>query len=54
MKSIFIKPKKNIELVARSSHWVQNREGYHTMERNERVDDFNSKSMNILKKNLII
>ena len=50
MKSIFIKPKKNIELVARSSHWVQNREGYHTMERNERVDDFNSKSMNILKK----
>ena len=50
MKKISIKSKSNIELVERSSHWVQNRKGYFTMERNERVDEFSSSSMNILKK----
>ena len=48
MKKLLIKPKKNVQLVPRISHWIKNREGYFTMERNERVDDFNSDTMRIL------
>ena len=49
MKKFIIRSKKSIQLVPRSAHWVKNREGYVTMERNERVDDFKSSTMNILK-----
>ena len=50
MKKNTIKAKSNIQLVPRSAHWVKNREGYFTMERNERVDEFSKNVMGVLKK----
>ena len=35
-----IKPKKFVYYVERKPHWLSNRQGFFTMERNERVDDF--------------
>ena len=35
-----ILPKKFVYYVERKPHWLSNRQGYFTMERNERVDDF--------------
>ena len=37
-----IKPKKFVNYVERKPHWLSNRQGFYTMERNERVDDFQS------------
>lgn len=46
-----IVPKSSISLVPRAPHWIQNRQNYYTMERNERVDEFDKKTLsNILKK----
>ncbi len=47
-----IKPKKNIFFVERKPHWLSSRQGYFTMERNERVDEFSKSFMNTLKKEL--
>ena len=47
-----IKPKKNIFFVERKPHWLSSRQGYFTMERNERVDEFPNSFMSTLKKNL--
>ena len=47
-----IKPKKNIFYVERKPHWLTSRQGYYTMERNERVDEFPKKFMNDLKKEI--
>ena len=47
-----IKPKKNIFFVERKPHWLSSRQGYFTMERNERVDEFPNSFMRALKKNL--
>ena len=41
MKKFIIRSKKSIQLVPRSAHWVKNREGYVTMERNERLTILN-------------
>jgi len=43
-----IKPKKFVNLVLRQPHWLSNREGFYTMERNERVDEFSKKEMSKL------
>ena len=46
-----IVPKSSVSLVPRAPHWIQNRQSYYTMERNERVDEFDKKILsNILKK----
>ena len=45
-----IKPKKFVYYVERKPHWLSNRQGYFTMERNERVDDFSKSFMSKLKK----
>ena len=50
MSKFIPKPKVNIDYVPRLSHWVKDRESYFTMERNERVDEFNISTMKILKK----
>ena len=47
-----IKPKKFVYFVERKPHWLSNRQGYFTMERNERVDDFSKTFMNKLKKEI--
>ena len=44
-----IKPKKFVYFVERKPHWLSNRQGYFTMERNERVDEFPKKFMKKLK-----
>tara|TARA_B100000029_G_C17605918_1_gene967380 strand:- start:5244 stop:6317 length:1074 start_codon:yes stop_codon:yes gene_type:complete len=44
-----IKPKKFVYFVERKPHWLSNRQGYFTMERNERVDDFPKSFMKKLK-----
>ena len=40
-----IKPKKYTNYVPRLPHWISNREGYYTMERNERVEDFTNQEL---------
>lgn len=40
--------KKNINFVPRLPHWISNRENFYTMERNERVEDFQSKHLKSL------
>ena len=46
-----IAPKSSISFVPRQPHWIQNRRKYYTMERNERVDEFDKKIvLNIFKK----
>ena len=47
-----IKPKKFVYYVERKPHWLSNRQGYFTMERNERVDDFPKFFMNKIKKEI--
>ena len=47
-----IKPKKNIFYVERKPHWLSSRQGYYTMERNERGDEVPKKFMNDLKKEI--
>lgn len=47
-----ISPKKHINFVPRQPHWLSNRRGYFTMERNERVDDFSKKIMSKVKSEL--
>ena len=47
-----IKPKKFVYYVERKPHWLSNRQGYYTMERNERVDDFPKSFMSKLKKEI--
>ncbi len=47
-----IKPKKFVYYVERKPHWLSNRQGYFTMERNERVDDFPKFFMRKLKKEI--
>lgn len=37
--------KKNISFVPRLPHWISNREKFYTMERNERVEDFQNKHL---------
>jgi histidinol-phosphate aminotransferase len=44
-----IKPKKFVNFVERQPHWLSNRQGYFTMERNERVDEFPKTFMKELK-----
>ncbi len=44
-----IKPKKFVYYVERKPHWLDSRQGYFTMERNERVDEFPKNFMNKLK-----
>ena len=44
-----IKPKKFVYFVKREPHWLSNRYGYFTMERNERVDDFPKSFMKKIK-----
>ncbi len=44
-----IKPKKFVYFVERQPHWLSNRQGYFTMERNERVDEFPKSFMKKLK-----
>ena len=44
-----IKPKKSVYFVQRKPHWLSNRQGYFTMERNERVDDFSRSFMKKIK-----
>ena len=40
--------KKNINFVPRLPHWISNREKFYTMERNERVEEFQSKHLKSL------
>ena len=40
--------KKNINYVPRLPHWISNREKFYTMERNERVEEFQSKHLKSL------
>ena len=49
-----IKPKKFVYYVERKPHWLSNRQGYFTMERNERVDEFSKKLMNKIRSPLVI
>jgi histidinol-phosphate aminotransferase len=42
-----ITPKKFVNYIPRTPHWLVDRQGYYTMERNERVDEF---SQSIMKK----
>ena len=49
MSKFIPKAKANIDFVPRLSHWVKDRESYYTMERNERVDEFNLNTMKVLK-----
>ena len=49
-----IKPKKFVYFVERQPHWLSNRQGYFTMERNERVDEFPKSFMKKLKMRLIL
>ena len=44
--------KKNLSLVSRTGHWVDNRKRYLTMERNERVDEFSKNIIRDLKRNI--
>ena len=44
-----IKPKKFVYFVERKPHWLSSRQGYFTMERNERVDEFPKSFMKKLK-----
>ena len=44
-----IKPKKFVYYVERKPHWLSNRQGFFTMERNERVDDFPESFMKKIK-----
>ena len=44
-----ILPKKFVYYVERKPHWLSNRQGYFTMERNERVDDFPKSFMKKIK-----
>lgn len=44
-----IKPKKFVYYVERKPHWLSNRQGFFTMERNERVDDFPESFMKKVK-----
>ena len=44
-----IKPKKFVNYVERKPHWLSSRQGFYTMERNERVDDFPISFMKKLK-----
>ena len=44
-----IKPKKFVNFVERQPHWLSSRQGYFTMERNERVDEFPKSFMKELK-----
>ncbi len=43
----------SISLVERSGHWIQDRSKFLTMERNERVTEFDKKTLNNLKKILV-
>ena len=47
-----INSKKYVNFVPRQPHWLSNRRGYFTMERNERVDEFSNKLMARIKKEL--
>ena len=47
-----INSKKYVNFVPRQPHWLSNRKGYFTMERNERVDEFSNKLMSKIKKEL--
>ena len=47
-----INSKKYVNFVPRQPHWLVNRRGYFTMERNERVDEFSNKLMARIKKEL--
>ena len=49
---MIIKPKKFVYFVKREPHWLSNRYGYFTMERNERVDDFPVSFMKKIKKEI--
>ena len=40
---------KSINFVERSGHWIQDRSKFITMERNERVSEFNKKTLNQIK-----
>ena len=44
--------KKYVNFVPRQPHWLSNRRGYYTMERNERVDEFSKKLMNKIRREL--
>ena len=45
-----IKPKKFVNYVPRQPHWLTDRRGFYTMERNERVDEFTPQTMKSLLK----
>ena len=47
-----IKPKKFVNFVSRQPHWLSNRKGYYTMERNERVDEFSKTLINKIRKQI--
>jgi len=49
---MLIKIKKSINKINRSGHWISNRKGFVTMERNERVDDFPSKYIKRILNNI--
>ena len=51
-KKMYIKKLINnsISFVERSGHWIQDRSKFLTMERNERVTEFDKKTLNNLKK----
>ena len=48
-----IKPKKFVNFVSRQPHWLSNRKGYYTMERNERVDEFSKTLINKIRKQFL-
>ena len=47
-----LKLKKSIGFVKRYPHFISKRKGFYTMERNERVDDFDKKTLNKIFSNI--
>ena len=47
-----IKPKKFVYYVKREPHWLSSRQGFYTMERNERVDEFPANFLKKIKKEI--
>ncbi len=47
-----VKLKKSIGFVKRYPHFISKRRGFYTMERNERVDDFDKKTLNKIFSNI--
>ena len=42
----------SINFVERSGHWIQDRSKFMTMERNERVSEFEKKNTSLFKKSI--